>query len=182
VPEPKVDCQGRVAAVSQDGNVLTLELPARERGAAPVTQEVKLNDKTNAIYFDVATNGDRPTEGYAARIWLAEGSKDTAAKIHFRATPKETHAIVRGKVAGIGKDGQSITLETPGKERGDPPISVEIKLAPKAKLIFNGVGPDGALLTEGYLAHATLAEGSTDTADQVVLSPAPAAGERNQRE
>jgi RNA polymerase sigma factor (sigma-70 family) len=176
--QPKVDYMGRVAGVSKDGTVLTLESPARERGAAPATQEIKLSDKTASVYFDIGPDGDRPSEGYAAQVWLAEGSKDTAAKIHFRATSKVTHTILRGKVTGIGKDGKSLTLETPPQERGGAPMQTEVKLGPKCKVIFNEVGPEGALITEGYIAHATLAEGSTDTAAMIVFGPAPAEGER----
>jgi hypothetical protein len=172
-----------VTAVSKDGKTLTLELPTRERGEAPTQQEIKLNDKTSVIYFEIGAGGDQPTNGYMARIWLVDGSKDTAGKIFFRGNPQQNQTIVRGKVLGIGKDGKSLTLETPGKERTDPPINVDVKLTPKTKLMFHNVGPDGALLTEGYVAQAVMEEGSTDTAAHVTLSPAPAGGPaRRERE
>src|SRR5207253_9196514 len=99
-------------------------------------------------------------EGYTARIWLAEGSKDTAVKVHFHAADRPDAAL-RGKLIAIAKDAKAITLETPPKERTDPPRSVEVKLTAKTRLIFNGVGSDGAALTEGMIAVAILADGST---------------------
>ena len=89
---------------------------------------------------------------------------------------------MRGKVTGIAKDARSITLETTARERGEP-MSVTIKFTPKTKITFQNVGPDGALLAEGYLAQVLLQDDSTDTAAHVLLSPAPTAvAERNQRE
>jgi RNA polymerase sigma factor (sigma-70 family) len=177
MPEQKADSMGKVAAVSKDGTSLTLQLPPRERGEQPVQQEIKLSDKTRTIYFDIGPGGNQPKEGYMARVWLAEGSKDTAGKIFFHGVPKEPR-MLRGKVVGIAKDGKSITLETPGKERGDAPMHMNVKFTPQTKLVFRAVGRDGAMLTEGYIAQIMLAEDSTDTATHVVLGPAPAMGER----
>lgn len=182
-PEPKPDSAGRVVGVSKDGTVLTLALAPRDRGDEPIKQQIKLSDKTITAYFQVGPNGAEPTEGYMARVWLADGSKDTPGKIIFQGVPKEPPTL-RGKVTAIAKDGNSITLESPAKERGAAPESLTVKLTPKTKLTFQNVGPDGALLTEGYVAQVLLADGSTDTAAHVLLSPAPtaAAGERERRE
>jgi RNA polymerase sigma factor (sigma-70 family) len=178
VQEPRVDVMGKVAGVAADGKSLTLSIAPRERGEEPGKVDIKLDDKTDTAYFQVGPDGARPTEGHVARVWLADGSKDTAGKIFFQGVPKES-PILRGKVTAIGKDGKSITLETRPKERGEAPATVEVKLGPKTKLVFQGVGPDGALLTEGYVAQVMLAEGSPDTATHIVLGPAPATGERN---
>lgn len=143
--------------------------------------KIKLTDKTSVSYFEVGLGGDRPTDGYMAQVWLADGSKDTAGKIRFRGVPRAA-PFLRGKVIGIAKDSKSITLETPGKERGDPSGSIEVKLSPKTHLSFQNVGPDGAPLTEGYVAQVTLVEGSTDMASSVVLTPAPTAQAERRRE
>jgi RNA polymerase sigma factor (sigma-70 family) len=179
VREPPADHTGKVVNVMK--NVLVLEMPPRERGEAGTKINITSNDKTATYYFEVGAGDDHPLAGYMAQVWLADGSKDTATKIRFRGVSREA-PMVRGKVVGIAKDSKAITLETPGKERGDPPINVEVKLGPKATLSFQGVGPEGALLTEGYFAQVTLVEGSTDTAAHVVLGPAPAGGQRGGRE
>ncbi len=181
VQEQKADGAGKVASVSQDGKTLTLEMAARDRGEAATKLKIKLTDKTSVSYFEVGLGGDRPTDGYMAQVWLADGSKDTAGKIRFRGVPRAA-PFLRGKVIGIAKDSKSITLETPGKERGDPSGSIEVKLSPKTHLSFQNVGPDGALLTEGYVAQVTLVEGSTDMASSVVLTPAPTAQAERRRE
>jgi RNA polymerase sigma factor (sigma-70 family) len=173
VPEQKPDATGKVIDLMKE--VLTLELPSRERGQEPVKLRITLSDQTSMTYFQVGPDGDRPMPGYQARVWFFDGAKDTACKIIFHGVPKEPPSV-QGKVIGIGKDGKTLTLEVPGKERGDPPGSADVKLTLKTRLVFHGVAPDGALLTEGYFAQVTLAEGSTDIAAQVVLGPMPAGG------
>jgi len=183
-PPRKADTQGRVVAVSKDGKLLTIETPGggREERIEPMKHDIKISDKTRLVYFQIPAGGDHLAEGYLARIWLADGSKDTADKIFLEAGAKaRDDGSLRGRISAIAKDGKSITLETPGKERGDAPISIPIKLTADSKLIFNGVGPDGAVLSEGMMAHVQLQEGSTDTAAQVMLSPAPKAEERRER-
>jgi RNA polymerase sigma factor (sigma-70 family) len=174
VPEAKPDAAGKIVSVSKDGKVLTLEAPAG-RGEEPVKHDVKVDDKTSMIYFSIGADGDRPTDGYAARVWLATGSKDVAGKVHFRA-PDRQDPTLRGKVIGIAKDAKAITLEQAPKNREDAPGSVEVKLSPKTRLVFNGVGPEGATLSEGLGATVILEDGSKDTAAVIVLGPGAGGG------
>jgi len=89
----------------------------------------------------------------------------------------ERWTLVSGRVAGISKDGLTITLEQPVRTRGAEPKSVDIKLTAETRIVFSGVGPDKAQLTAGYDAQARLLDGSTDMAAQVVFSP-PGVGRR----
>jgi hypothetical protein len=182
-PMPNPDRSGQVVGISKDGTVLTLAMAARERGAEPIKENIKLSDKTFTAYFQVGPGGAQPTDGYVARAWLADGSKDTAGKVVFQGVPKDP-PTVRGKLTGIAKDAKSITLETISRERGAEPMTLTIKFTPKTKITFQNVGPDGALLAEGYIAQVLLEDAdSTNTAAHVLLSPAPpAVAERNRRD
>jgi RNA polymerase sigma factor (sigma-70 family) len=174
VPEAKADTAGRIVGVSKDGKVLTVEPPA-VRGEEVVKHEIKVDDKTNLIYFQVGADGARPSEGYVARVWYAAGSKDTASKLHLQA-PEQHDPMMRGKVVAIAKDAKAITVELSTRNRDDAPGSLEVKLSPKTKLVFNGVGPEGAVLSEGLGATVFLENGSKDTAAMIVLGPAAAGG------
>jgi hypothetical protein len=176
-PQAKPDVTGKVVGLMKD--VLVLLVPPANRGDEAVKQNVNLNEKTSTVYFRIGPDGDRPAEGYVAHIWLAAGSKDTAGKIHFQA-PDQQEKLVRGKVTGIAKDAKGITLEQPGKERGDPPVSFELKLTPTTRFVFNGVGPEGAALSERLGATVFLDDNSND-AVVVVLSPLPQPAARNER-
>jgi hypothetical protein len=173
-PQAKSDVAGTIVGVSKTGTVLTVEPPAG-RGEKPVRHAIKLDDRTSEIFFQVGADGDRPTEGYAARVWLAAGSKDTASKVHFQAPDLQT-SVLRGKVVGIAKDAKSITLEQAPKNRGDAPGSVDIRISAKTRLVFNGVGPEGAVLSEGLAATVTLEDGSKDAAALIVLGSAAGGG------
>jgi hypothetical protein len=174
-PMPKPDIAGRVDTVAKDGKLVSFLTPPAERGGEPGKADVKLTDKTQMIYYQVRGGGDQPTEGYMARVWLAEGSKDTAAKIVFQAPPKDEG--LRGRVTAIAKDGKGITIETVLRGRGleEGPTIKQVKFIATTRLVFNGIGPDGAVLAEGMLAHVVLVEGTTDTAAVAAFSPAPPA-------
>ncbi len=169
-PEPPTDAAGAVVAVAKDGKSITVEPPAAARGETPTRQEIQIDDKTHIVYVTVGPDGDKPTEGYQALVWLAAGSKGTAGKVIFRGVAKGP-AVLRAKVFHVSEDDRTLTLETPGPGRGDPPQMVDVKLTDKTSVVYEGVGPDGARLTAGYVAEVTLVEGSKDTAAQVVLSP-----------
>jgi hypothetical protein len=54
--------------------------------------------------------------------------------------------------------------------RGEEPKRIEVKLTAKSKLMFSGVGPGEAKVTEGLVANVRLVEGSSDTVSQVQFS------------
>ena len=60
---------------------MSLEVPARVRGEGPMKLDVKLTGTAEITYHGVGPDGAKPTEGYHARVWLQEGSTDTATKV-----------------------------------------------------------------------------------------------------
>jgi RNA polymerase sigma factor (sigma-70 family) len=171
---------GRLTAIANGGKLITVEKPPQERGGQAEQVEIKLTDKTRIFYNNIPPDGAKLTEGSAVQVSLAEGSKDTAASV--TQTPpkgqiKEPYKSVHGKVVSVAKDGKSVTLEGPPR-RAQPAEQWTIKLTKETRVIYNNVGPNGARLTEGYSATASLDEGSPDTAFLLILGPAPEGGRR----
>jgi RNA polymerase sigma factor (sigma-70 family) len=75
------DVTGTIAAVSADGQVITLDV--RKRGEEqPTRTEIKLTDKTEIDFAGTDKAEEKKlTVGYAAAVWLQEGSNDTAAML-----------------------------------------------------------------------------------------------------
>jgi RNA polymerase sigma factor (sigma-70 family) len=167
--EDRPDKYGKVVGVADEGKTLTVEMPGG-RGEEPTRFTVKVNDKTTAVYNNVPLDGAKPAEGQQALVWWADGSKDTAAKVAFTAPAPERWKMLTGKVVAVGKDGSSFTLEQPATVRGEEPTRTEIKLSTKTRISYFGVGPDGAKVTEGLIAHVALLDGSKDTGAQVTFS------------
>src|SRR5204863_6461681 len=80
-----------------------------------------------------------------------------------------------GKVLNITKDGKTLTLETPPKERGEEPGKIDIKIAPATKVVFFNVIAGGDEISEGQLARVWLEGNSKDTADTIILFAQPKA-------
>jgi RNA polymerase sigma factor (sigma-70 family) len=169
VPEKRADGAGRVVGVAQDGKTVTVQMSPRERGGEPTKQDYKIDAKTRVSFLNVGPNGDKVAEGFGAMVWLADGSTDRAEKVQFVA-PEPAGHVLHGKVVGVDKGDKGINLELPPVERGGEGKQISIQITDKTQVLFNGVGPDGARLTEGYRAQVWLQEGSTTTAARVVLS------------
>ena len=67
---------------SDDGKSFTLVQSGAE-GEEGMRWTIRLPEKARVIYHNVGLGGARPTKGYGARVWLAEGSKDAAAVVVF---------------------------------------------------------------------------------------------------
>jgi RNA polymerase sigma factor (sigma-70 family) len=169
VVEPEPDSTGRVVAAAADGKTFSVAVPSRNRGEEPAKRDFKIDDKTQLVYLSVGAGGDRPSEGYTFRLWLAPGSKDTAARVVFQGVPKERYTTLYGKVVGVAADGRGVTLETRPSGREEPPRH-EVKFTDKTRVVYQGVGPDGAKLTAGYIAQLELEDGSSDTVRQVLFT------------
>ncbi len=131
---------------------------------------MKLSEKTTLAFSNVGVDAAKLTEGQQARVWLEEGSKDTAAKLDLKGVVPERWTVITGKVVSVAKDGTTITIEQPMTIRGGEPKRIEIKLSPKTKIAFNGVGPDEAKLVAGLEAMIRVLEGAKDTAAQATFS------------
>jgi ferric-dicitrate binding protein FerR (iron transport regulator) len=102
---------GRVAAVSDDGATLTVELPAKSKGEGPIPTEIKLLPETKRVYKDV--EGEKPVVGSWAQVWLRHGSKSTAGAVVFTAKKPE------GKVKGPQPEGK-VKKPVPASEQKKP--------------------------------------------------------------
>ncbi|HJZ57036.1 MAG TPA: RNA polymerase sigma factor [Gemmataceae bacterium] len=169
VPEKQPDASGTVSAVAKDLKAFTVEVQPRVRGEGTTKREIKIDDKTQFVYRSVGPDGDKPTEGYRVQVWLADGSKDTAAKVTLTGVPSERQTLLLGKVVAVAPDGKGITVEVMSPVRGEGPKQVAIKFTDKTKVVYQAVGPGGAKPTEGYFVQVTLQEGSPDTAAEVIL-------------
>lgn len=171
--EKRPEMMGKVTEVIE-GKSLVLEAQPTGRGEEPKKVTITLTDKTTVVFNNVPLDGAKITPGMQAGVWLADGSKDTAAKVLFIGATPERWTMVTGKVIAVAKDGKSFSVEGVTK-RGEEPKRVEVKLTDKTQLSFFGVGPGEAKITEGMVAQVRLLDGSTDTAGQVIFSKA---GER----
>jgi RNA polymerase sigma factor (sigma-70 family) len=155
------DATGKVLAVSEDGHSFTLEQRPQIRGEEPKKSDVLLGDKTVISFNHVPTGGAKVVKGMTAAYWSAEGKKE-AARVSFTGTVRERDALTIGKVVGISKDGKTITIEFAerGRERDADPKRIDVTISDKTRVSYNGVGPDGAKPTEGYVAHVYHAEGA----------------------
>ena len=84
--EAQTELSGKVVATAEDGRSFTLLIPptktkAGEEVAPGKEVKVALADAARIIFVNVASGGARITNGYSARVILAEGSKETAATV-----------------------------------------------------------------------------------------------------
>ncbi len=168
-PRQRPDLGGTVRAVARDGRTVTLELPAR-RGEEPATTTVRTTGRTSLVFEDVGPNGARLATGLQVRVWLADHSRDTATHLHVIGPVKETGTMVAGRVVTVAADGRTITLELPGRGRGEGSQQISITLTDRTRIVYSGVGQDGARPTAGYAARVRLKEGSRGAAARVWFS------------
>jgi hypothetical protein len=164
--DKRLDLNGKVVAVAPNAKQITIASPAG-RGEEPTKQEIAINDKTSVIYNNVGLDGTKLTEGYQAQVWLADGSKDTAAKVVLTGAVAERWTTITGKVmevSAISKDGMTVAIEHQAVARGEEPKKMKIKIPAAAKVTFSGVGPDEAKPTVGFDVQIRLLDNSTDTA------------------
>jgi RNA polymerase sigma factor (sigma-70 family) len=169
--EKRPDLYGKVVSVSPNGKQFTVTTAIR-RGAGNATREVTIGDKTQVIYSQVQVDGTKPTEGYQANVWYAEGSQDTAAKVVFIGTAHDGWEFITGRVKEVSekdKDGMTIEIELPGDREGLGQKRTKIKIPASAKVFFSQVGPNEAKATVGLEVQVRLKENSTDTAAQAVF-------------
>jgi hypothetical protein len=167
--EKRADLMGRVTAVSPDGHSLTLSMPPRPGpdGKAPARDArgeetvVVLNDKTKMLFFGVTDGRAHPEAGQMAMVWLAEGTKDQAARVRFMKREGEERPDIQGRITAVSDGGKTITVET--KDHDKVTGKVDLHLAPYTQSLYYGVDQDAAKPTTDYLVVAWLEKGSKDT-------------------
>ncbi|MBY0525019.1 MAG: RNA polymerase sigma factor [Gemmataceae bacterium] len=80
--EKAPDHVGQIAEVSEDKKSIVITIPANKGGEAK-TVTIKLGKDTKFTYYGVGEEGQKPTVGYGVRVWLADGSADTAAALQL---------------------------------------------------------------------------------------------------
>ena len=149
---------GKVVAVAKDGKSFTVETPPAEWGQEPTRNPVGIYADTVITYIGVGLDGAKPTEGYAAQVWIVKAAKGRAAKVIFTAADGGQFAPdVTGKVLA-GKDDASVTLELPLKEGDARPAKRTIPFDEKTVLSFSNVEKGGAKITAGHSAMVWYAD------------------------
>jgi RNA polymerase sigma factor (sigma-70 family) len=164
------DFTGTVMALSHKGQRLAVEVvpPKAERWKEPQRIDIKLDAKTETVYAGVGTGGARPVEGYRAQVWLKRGSGNQAARLHFVPIKRKKQRLA-GKVTRFSEDGRTLTLEVELAKKARGARRMDVKITPQTHFVYNNVGPGGARPCAGYRAQAVLQEGSTDTAESIIM-------------
>src|SRR5262249_40435736 len=98
--DPQPNLIGKVVRAA-DGKALTLELPPAARGEEPKRVPIKLDEKTLVSFHNVGLDQAKMVVGLQARVWLAEKSEDTAARVSFTGTVPERWTVIPGKVVEV---------------------------------------------------------------------------------
>lgn len=172
------DLGGKIMAIAKNGKSITLEpRDARGgRGEAPPRVEIRFDDKTVLLLSAVKKDGAKLAEGQFASVMLLDGSKDVAGSVHVMGGEvgergergDRTRPDLAGKIAEVGKDSKTITIETPAAARGEEPMKTVITLG-DAPVTFQNVGVGGARLDAGMNAMIWLKDGSKDTAARAAV-------------
>jgi RNA polymerase sigma factor (sigma-70 family) len=167
--DKRPDLMGKVMRADDNGSKFVVEVPPANRGDEPTRVTITVAEKGVVLFNNVPADGAKAAPDMQVMVWLADNSKDTAAKVVFVGTVPERWTVLTGKVVAVSKDGKSFTVEEPSKVRGEEPKRTEVKLTDKSKVAFFGVGPGEAKVTEGMVAQVRLLDGSSDTASQAMF-------------
>jgi len=162
----QADVAGKVTHISADGSRFSIETAGVGKGSDAVTNDVRLTPASSVFFSAVTTGGAKLQEGYEAQVWLDENARENAAIVrlsgHEAAAKKGNdgkNVDASGRIVAVSADGKTITLETKATVKNQPAPRSDVKLADSTRLIYSGVGPDGAKPAEGYQAEAWLDNG-----------------------
>ena len=160
----KPNAGGRIVAVAADGSTLTIEGSSPKPGVEPTRTVIKITDRTRVEYRHIETeSGKKPTIGYAASVWLQEGSTDVAAVLRLEAV----QLVLTGRVTSVAADGKSFTLEV----AADKPESHVVKIADGAKVVYSGIDKESQKPTVGHQAKVWMRHGAKDVASGIQFAP-----------
>jgi hypothetical protein len=173
VDAPRPDFMGKVTEIAADAKAITLELPAKKKGEAPVRVRLNLDEHTKRSYALVPFYEERPTVGYFATVWLKAGSKDTAASAVFRGSNGNLPAPeLSGTVSAVAKDGREISLRLPAV-KGRPARVAVVKLGERSRLVYVNLEKPRQKPAVGLNASVWLEKGSKDVAAGIRLAGPP---------
>src|SRR5262249_2833298 len=156
------DVTGLIKDISADGKTITLEVGPKSKGEEATTSVVKIDNKTELLYFGVGPTEAKVRKGYHATGWLVKDSKDTLARMHLGGTKsgKGPPPDLQGEVATVARDGKSFTLHILPTKKGDEGTDVDIKLGARTEMIFTGVTAGETKLVPEMGIGVWLARGS----------------------
>jgi FecR protein len=173
-PTPEPDLAGVVQAVSANGKEITLQLPRKTKGEPVRTVAIKIGDETKLSYALVPMDGEKPTVGYNASVWLVQGSKDTASAVTFSGKKNSVpNPDLTGRVTAVSPDGKELTMQRPGKRKGEPGPTVTVKINDKTRLAYPEIDKDKQKPTVGFEAAVWLEKGSQDAAASIRFGALP---------
>lgn len=178
---PPADLSGLISAVAGDGKSFTIHFPGK-KGVEGRDVVVKLGDRAEVLYTGVPAGGTKLTAEMGATVWFVKDSKDTAARVHVHQGKGglgkgDPAPEVVGKVVAVDKDGKSVTVVLPAKNKGEEGERREIKLTAKTEQFYGNVAAGQAKPGTGYKAMIWLDAGAKDTASKAYLV-APPGGKR----
>jgi RNA polymerase sigma factor (sigma-70 family) len=170
------------AAGQAAAGLMSAPVAALTKGVLHTMFLTKLTIAT-AVVLAVAVVG--PGAGVVAhRVWAeahAARGGDCLVRPPAEQSPRPTNRDTAdspsfmGRVVAVASDGKSIMIEPPGpaRTRGaeppEEPKKIQIAIAGNTQVIYSGVAPNGAKLTEGYLAQVWTVPGSTTEAAKLLL-------------
>ncbi len=189
-PPPAVT--GEVTAVAEDGKSFTVTVSGKgkkkpDTEEKPRHQTIKLAPKTTQTFDNVGPGEAKLARGLHVAVWLARGSKESAADVHFggstRPPFKKGEApppAYAGQVAAVAADGKSFTVQVPPRVKGGEATRAVVKLGPASRQLFFGVGPGQAKVQVGQGATVWVDDRAKDTATWVLFY-SKSAGKSNQQ-
>ncbi|HUE73929.1 MAG TPA: FecR family protein [Pirellulaceae bacterium] len=153
---------GRVVDVALDGRSITLELPRHTKSEnPPVTRLVNLNEQTDAQYFFVRYDGEVPTVGYNATVWLQTDSADVARVIHYSGDKRGDYAPdLKGHMVDVAENGAVIeVLHRKSKALTAPNLHMarsRLLIGRGATLLYRDVPPGEQQPTIGHYVEVWL--------------------------
>jgi hypothetical protein len=169
------DFSGLVTDHSADGKSFTVLLAPADGGDKEEKAAVKLTNKTSLTFSHVPAHGARLHKGLQAVVWLAAGSKETAARVRFYGpAEKRTSGGARPAPAYQGKvtrveDGKRITLAVVAKTKDNTSTPRTILLADDTPQLYSNVPAGGASPKVGYTCVVWPAGDGKDGAVKKVL-------------
>ena len=178
------DYFGRVTAVSEKGDSITLSYRVKKKGPERTTT-VRIADSTKLVYTSVDKQSQRPTVGFTATVWIDKKSQNLASGIEFfqakkklakkkppKSLPsKSGKAKLSGRIVEVSDKGQSLTVLLDSTKKGSP-AKLEIKLNQNTNLTFKGMPDDEQQPTVGYQVSVVLVPGKGNIAELLNFSMA----------
>lgn len=151
---------GRVVAVSADGQTVTIEGKSGKPGLPSPRRDVSISPRTELAYHGTEQGGDRPTVGMRVTAVLDKTSPDMAAAMEFG----EKVPTVSGTVTQVSEDGRTLSIEV--YRKGDSPLARTIAIDERTRMTYVGIESIAARPTIGYPASIWLAK-DTDRALEI---------------